>query len=83
MLCSIPISKLGARDKLIWGFIENNTFSIKSDYHMDVSRRKRARGEITSRQSDESVGWKKIWDLNVLDVVKPVWKGVNDILRTH
>lgn len=44
-------------------------FFVNSAYYVDVSRGKRARRE-TLRKSDESNGCKRMWDLNVLGVVK-------------
>lgn len=82
VICKIPISKLGLKDKMICGFTKTVNFSVKSAYHLDISVKRRDKGE-PSAFSNEGQVWKGIWKLNVPAVVKNfMWKAVSNCLPT-
>lgn len=79
----MPISRLGARDKLIWGLQRMSCFLVRSAYYVDLNRRRRAKGE-TSNEMEQDDRWKFIWGMKVLGVVIMfLWKARNNILATR
>ncbi|XP_042939495.1 uncharacterized protein LOC122274525 [Carya illinoinensis] len=81
VVCNLPISKSGLPDKQIWGYTKDGFFSVKSAYHLEVSRKRREKGESSE---GHSFNWKKLWGLNVPRVVKVfLWKALNDCLPTR
>lgn len=67
-ICSVPISKFGAQDKLMQGHTKNGIYSIKSAYYVEHIRR--TMKVVTLIENDANVGWKRIRELNVPRVVK-------------
>ncbi|XP_042972999.1 uncharacterized protein LOC122304801 [Carya illinoinensis] len=81
VICSLPISQSGMPDKQIWGLTKDGIFSVRSAYHLEVSRKKRESGEMSA---GISIDWKGVWRLNVPGVVKVfLWKPLNDSLPTR
>jgi hypothetical protein len=82
LICSVPISPLKSVDWLIWRGTTHGCFSVKSAYHMEVSRRAQLLGECS--RAGEQVGvWKEIWNLEAPAVVKHfVWKVGHNLLPT-
>ncbi|XP_041004011.1 uncharacterized protein LOC121249367 [Juglans microcarpa x Juglans regia] len=83
VVCNIPISLLGQRDKVIWGHTKNGVLNVKSTYHLEMERRCKGFGE-----SSDSLGWrdmwKSIWSLNLPGVVKSfMWKALNNCIPTR
>lgn len=79
IVCSIPISQSGLLDKQIWAPSKNVIFSVKSAYHLELSR-KRKLVEETSYGSEGIKGWKTLWKLIVPGVVKIfMWKVLNKL----
>lgn len=52
-ICSIPLSRYGATDHVIWKPSKKWIFSIKSAYHLECDKIKRERGENSTRNSYE------------------------------
>lgn len=52
VIYSIPLSKMGVEDKLIWEFSNNGIFPVKNAYHLAHSRKRCMKGE-TSRHFAE------------------------------
>lgn len=50
MICSIPISRMEAKDKMIWGYIKNGIYCVKYVYPIEHTRKRIMRGE-TSKHS--------------------------------
>ncbi|XP_042987456.1 uncharacterized protein LOC122315549 [Carya illinoinensis] len=48
-ICSIPISKSNADDRLIWGCTKTRLFIVKSAYQLDMSRKEAVKGENSER----------------------------------
>ncbi|XP_042974642.1 uncharacterized protein LOC122306274 [Carya illinoinensis] len=82
-ICSIPISKSNAEDRLIWGCTTTSLFSIRSAYQLDMSRNEAVKGENSERR-EEDKRWQSIWDLNIQGKVKLfMWRAVKDLLATR
>ncbi|XP_040990906.1 uncharacterized protein LOC121238127 [Juglans microcarpa x Juglans regia] len=80
LVCSLPISQTGLQDKQIWTPTKNEIFNVKSAHHLNMSRKRRTQGDSSKGISD---GWKVLWNLKVLGVVKMfLWKLLNDSLPT-
>lgn len=80
---SIPLSRLGAEDKVMWGYTNKGVFFVKSAYHLEHSRIRVGKGE-TSTVATTKVGWNPIWKLNVQGVVKQfIWKACHDLIPTR
>lgn len=63
VVCKIPFSRLGLQDIIIRSACNNERFSVRSAYHLDVRRRRRVE-EHSSRQ-DKLIDWQKIRDLKI------------------
>lgn len=79
----IPLSFSGNPNKQIWGYTKNYLFLVKSAYHMEMNR-------LRSLKADSSYkllggkGWKLMWSLKILGVVKTfMWKAFNNGLPTR
>lgn len=46
LVCSIPISKLGVKDKHIWDHTKSGTYSVKSAYFVEIHKRKKGNGRV-------------------------------------
>lgn len=64
MICSIPLSRLGPVDKMMWSDSTKGSFSVKSAYHLEHSRVRAGKGE-SSMMADVEVVWESIWKSNV------------------
>jgi hypothetical protein len=81
-ICSLILSPLGQPDKLVWLGNSNGRFSVRSAYHMEMSRRSSARGECSTSQENAEV-WRIIWSLDGPRVLKNfVWKFCANALPT-
>ncbi|KAG6667141.1 hypothetical protein CIPAW_01G080900 [Carya illinoinensis] len=70
IVSNLPISKSGLPDKQIWGYTKDGFFSVKSAYHLEVSRKRREKGE---RSKGHSFDWKKLWSLNDESIAHALW----------
>lgn len=52
---SIPLSRLGLKDKQIWSFTKSGNFSMNSAYHLDMSLNKKVKSESSSINNDSIV----------------------------
>lgn len=79
-ICSIPISRMDAKDKLVWGATKKGFFLVKSAYHLEVNRKEKAQGEFSGGREVGS-RWRSMWELNVLGKVKLfMWRARNELL---
>lgn len=53
IICSLPLSLLGPEDKPCWWPVKNEIFSVKSAYHLALSKEKRFRGESLEKNSEK------------------------------
>lgn len=82
-IISIPRSRLGAEDKLIWEFTKDGRFIVRSAYHLAQGIRRQKVGE-TSREREMEDKWKKLWGLNIPSVAKHfIQRSRNDLLQTR
>ncbi|XP_042965938.1 uncharacterized protein LOC122299618 [Carya illinoinensis] len=82
-ICSIPISKSNAEDKLIWGCTTTGFFTIRSAYQLEMSRNEVAKGENSKRREGDN-RWQSIWDLNIQEKVKLfMWRAMKSLLATR
>ncbi|XP_042972682.1 uncharacterized protein LOC122304475 [Carya illinoinensis] len=82
-ICSIPISKMGVEDRIIWIYTKDGLFTVRSAYHVDMDRKRKREGEPSEVVSN-GAEWKSIWEMNVPGVVKQfIWKATNNILPTR
>lgn len=68
-ICSIPLSKMGFEDKIIWGYTNVGKFTARSSYNAKHMRRRSRKGE-PSNVNAQNKKWRKVWKLNVPGVVK-------------
>lgn len=82
LICSIPISRWGAVDKIVWGCSNGGKFSIKNAYHLEHKRIRRKVRE-SSKGVCEEKEWNQIWGLNVQGTIKHfLWTTCLNILPT-
>jgi hypothetical protein len=81
-ICSLVFSPLRQPDRVVWSGTKNGGFTVRSAYHMEVTRRIQEGGE-TSSSKENLEFWKCIWSLQVLGVLKHfVWKVCSNTLPT-
>lgn len=79
----MPISKLGAEDRLTWRYTKDGVFSMRSAYYVDLTKKRRAKGEL-STEMEQDDRWKYIQGMKVPRVVKMfLWKTGNNILLSR
>ncbi|XP_040987788.1 uncharacterized protein LOC121235507 [Juglans microcarpa x Juglans regia] len=82
LILSLPISPMGAEDRLIWDLTKDGKYTVRSAYHVQQQERRQRVGE-TSEAGRGEVIWKYIWKLGVPGSVKHfLWKLANNILLT-
>lgn len=82
-ICSLPLSLFGIENKLCWWPAKNGIFSIKSTYHLALSKEKEMGGE-PSEKSKEDPNWQAIWRLKIPRSVKYfIWRAHHNILPTR
>ncbi|XP_042969107.1 uncharacterized protein LOC122301794 [Carya illinoinensis] len=80
LICSIPISKRGARDKRIWAGSKKGIFSVKSVYFIDTKLSSRSMGESSPGGWNKRI-WKELWQLEVSGKVRMfIWRSLSNIL---
>ncbi|KAF5445530.1 hypothetical protein F2P56_034576 [Juglans regia] len=83
VICNIPMSYSGLEDKRIWAYSKNGYYSVRSAYHLDISRKKDSKGEPSDGRKIKE-GWRELWQLNTSGVVKNfLWKALNNCLPTN
>jgi hypothetical protein len=82
VISTIPLSKYGQPDLLLWRGTSTGVFTVRSAYHMEVERHESMIGE-SSYQGDLQKLWNLIWGLNVPNPVKMfTWRACHNILPT-
>ncbi|KAF5443039.1 hypothetical protein F2P56_035634 [Juglans regia] len=77
---SLPISRMEAEDKLIWGYTKKGVFAVNSAYQMEMKRRETATGECSNGREGENI-WKVLWNLNIPRKAKFfLWKAAKELL---
>jgi hypothetical protein len=56
------LSPLRHPDRLMWKGTKNGMFSVKSAYHLEMTRRNQDTRESSSSEEDSDL-WRKIWDM--------------------
>lgn len=80
VICSIPISRIGAADKQIWAPSKNGKFSKKNAYYVVQQRKKVGEGR-PSTEGEEAEEWKKLRSLEIPGAAKHfLWRAINNIL---
>uniref|UniRef100_A0A803PVB4 Reverse transcriptase n=1 Tax=Cannabis sativa TaxID=3483 RepID=A0A803PVB4_CANSA len=80
-ILSILCSLFDSRDRFIWHFSNNGSFSVKSGYWSTVSR---LGWDQASGPSGSSQWWKILWKLNLpLKIKKFVWKACLNFIPTY
>lgn len=55
-ICSIPLSRREVEDKAIWGYTKNEKFSVRSAYHLGMSKGKEEQRESSLSHEQKVVG---------------------------
>lgn len=77
------VSPLGQPDRLVWRGAADGAFSVKTAYHLAVSRQAKERGEC-SRETAKNNIWKTIWKLKIPPAARHFcWKVCNNLLPTN
>ncbi|KAM0988472.1 hypothetical protein ACFX2A_012624 [Malus domestica] len=82
-ILSIPLSRNGGLDRLVWHYNVNGEYSVRSGYGVAVDLMengalgRKGRGAPSDRQKNNQV-WKQIWKLNVPNKIKIfIWRCCN------
>ncbi|KAL0434847.1 UNVERIFIED_CONTAM: hypothetical protein Sradi_0192600 [Sesamum radiatum] len=81
MILSIPLSRVGAPDLVIWHYSHNGIFSVRSAYHLACSLEDRpcSSSVHTSKQS----WWRRVWQATIPNKVKVfVWRACTNAIPT-
>ncbi|XP_023897961.1 uncharacterized protein LOC112009845 [Quercus suber] len=74
----IPLCSFSQQDKLIWPFTPSGQYTVKSGYRFLYEG-----SAPTQASTEDSLFWKKIWDLEVPNKVKNfVWQACKEALPT-
>ncbi|KAG2725009.1 hypothetical protein I3760_01G047300 [Carya illinoinensis] len=80
-ILSLPLSKMGSDDKMVWGPSRKGLFSVRSAYYLEMERR-RNKGESSTEFNRDS-SWDNIWKLNIPEKAKLfLWKAGNNYIAT-
>lgn len=81
-ICGIPLSLGRQQDRLVWAASKQGTFSVRSAYYLEKSRREQEQGESLN-QGDAKNLWKLVWSLKVPSMLKNfMWKVGMNLLPT-
>ena len=81
-ILSLPLSHLGADDKLIWAAKNNGIYSTKTTYQLLNDTTKSTATGPSNRNVQKNF-WKKVWSLNVPSKIQHfIWKACIDSLPT-
>lgn len=50
IIYNLPVIRMGAKDKLIWGQAINGKFSVKSSYHLQYTIKRHKNGNLLPHQ---------------------------------
>ena len=82
MICNIPICPQRQVDKLEWVGTKNGEFSVRSTYHLAMSKQEGNLGSCSDNEHSRKV-WRAIWGIQVPAVTKKfLWKACSNILPT-
>lgn len=84
VITSIPLSKFGESNKLIWHYTKNGVYSVKSGYYTarEIESKNINSSPSSSFQPPPSL-WKLLWNLNISPKVKHFWwRACRNILAT-
>ena len=81
-ICSMALSPLGQKDKIVWAGTKTGIFTVRSAYHMAKESELAGEGECSTEGNKERM-WKARWKINCSRVVHLfLWKACNNILPT-
>ena len=81
-ICSMVLSPLGQKDKIVWVGTKKGIFTVRNAYHMVKESALAGEGECSTKGIKERM-WKVLWKLNCPRVVHLfLWKACNNILPT-
>ncbi|XP_062005722.1 uncharacterized protein LOC133722879 [Rosa rugosa] len=74
-ILSIPLSRSGGQDKLIWHYHKSGRFTVKSGYWVAAQEKSRKAGLIASSSNMDgrggySTGWRRLWGLQLPNKIK-------------
>ncbi|CAB4283736.1 unnamed protein product [Prunus armeniaca] len=91
LITSMPISRWGCPDRLMWHFHKQGVYTVRSGY--DLALYLKRNGELGvkgdgegSRQSNQAAIWKGIWRLRIPPKIRTfVWKACRNalVVRHH
>jgi hypothetical protein len=81
-ICSMTLSLLGKKDKIVWAGTKKGIFTVRSAYHTAKESSLADEDECSNEGIKERM-WKALWKLNCPRVVHLfLWKACNNILPT-
>jgi hypothetical protein len=81
-ICSMVLSPLGQKDKIVWAGTKKGIFTVHSAYHMAKELSLMDEGGCSTKGNKERM-WQTLWKLNCPRVVQLfLWKACNNILPT-
>lgn len=63
LICTVPVSKKGSEDMIIWGLSGSDQFAVKSVYYLIANTKRNMIGKQTNIKV--YIGWEKIWETKV------------------
>lgn len=82
LIQTIPISKGGREDNLVWLLMKNDMFLVRSAYHLHKELENSFVGE-TSCGGGQIVDWKTIWKLKIQNGIKVfIWRACKEAIPT-
>ncbi|CAN6710400.1 unnamed protein product [Malus baccata var. baccata] len=88
-ILSIPLSKTGCRDRLVWHHTVNGVYSVKTGYGVAINLMengalgRKGRGAPSENRRSNPM-WRKIWTLQVPNKIKYfIWKCCNNALAVR
>ncbi|KAL0003155.1 hypothetical protein SO802_016936 [Lithocarpus litseifolius] len=80
LILKIPLSPTNVEEKLIWPYVPNGVYSVKSGYRFLVQETADPRPSHQA-QGDSTSVWRRIWGLSVPNKVKNfLWRACKEVL---
>lgn len=83
LISKIPVSSLGARDRLVWKKEKNGQYKVSLGYlaAMRLRNQQKSGVESSATAEDDKILWNRIWGLKVKKkVMHFLWRSINNSL---
>lgn len=83
LILKVPLSAMGAKDKLVWKLERDDQYSMSSGYNlaMQIIKSKDRREETSSAAIDRKNFWSRLWGLRAKKkILYFLWRDINNSL---